>query len=71
MQDAWDALHKTHLCCPAALQGQGVVIACAARQGGLAGLRQASRARLGMSKQATSAAYLQHVLRMERVDPDP
>ena len=44
---------------------------CAARQGGLAGLRQASRARLGMSKQATSAAYLQHVLRMERVDPDP
>ena len=44
---------------------------CAARQGGLAGLRQASRARLGMSKQATSAAYLQHVLRMERVDLDP
>jgi len=40
-------------------------------QGGLAGLRAQSRARLGLSKQATSAAYLQHVLRMEQVQPDP
>ncbi len=58
-----------HMCVSALQSWQGLTYA--AQQGGLAGLRHASRARLGLSKQATSAAYLQHVLRMERVDPSP